>query len=78
MVPAENGGKPRQLPRDSEEWIEVPVPVIIDETSWQAAQKQLEANKSEIAGRPQNTTICLTSAYAARSAAIRCGLVQDE
>lgn len=33
--------------RPEEEWIPVTVPAIIDEVTWQAAQRQLKSNKSE-------------------------------
>lgn len=35
---------PRYKPRPAEEWICVPVPAIVSETIWQAAQEQLERN----------------------------------
>jgi site-specific DNA recombinase len=35
---------PRKKARPAEEWIEIPVPAIVDETTWQAAQEKLEMN----------------------------------
>ena len=35
---------PRYLPRPAEEWIEISVPAIVDEKTWQAAQKRLAMN----------------------------------
>jgi site-specific DNA recombinase len=35
---------PRYIPRPSEEWIEISVPPLVDEATWQAAQERLEMN----------------------------------
>jgi site-specific DNA recombinase len=35
---------PRYTPRPAEEWIEIGVPPLVDETTWQAAQERLEMN----------------------------------
>jgi len=35
---------PRQVPRPVEEWIEIPVPPLVDEAVWQAAQERVEMN----------------------------------
>ena len=35
---------PRYTPRPAEEWIEVSVPQLVDETTWQAAQERLAMN----------------------------------
>ena len=35
---------PRQIPRPAEEWIEISVPPLVDEATWQAAQERLEMN----------------------------------
>ncbi len=35
---------PRYIPRPAEEWIEISVPPLVDEATWQAAQERLEMN----------------------------------
>ena len=42
--PYRRGRKTARRPRSKEEWITIPVPAIVDETTWDRAQKQLYEN----------------------------------
>jgi len=51
---------PRYIPRPAEEWIEISVPPLVDETTWQAAQERLEMNE-RFAQRNSRRTYLLRS-----------------
>lgn len=56
----------KRIKRDPSEWIPVSVPAIIDEDTWQAAQKQLQVNKSLSKRNTKHTYILQHILYCGR------------
>jgi site-specific DNA recombinase len=41
-----------RIPRDRSDWVEIPVPAIVDEELFKRCQRQLEENSARLGGRP--------------------------
>lgn len=51
------GGKKKRVPQPREKWIEIPVPVIIDDATFLRVQEKLKQLKTKRVGRPSNALL---------------------
>ncbi|MGZ9868273.1 recombinase family protein [Priestia endophytica] len=51
------GGKKKQIKVPKEKWIEIPVPAIIDETTYERIQRRISELKKGHSGRPSDTLL---------------------